>query len=139
MSVYNPEMLIFLDETGADRRNILRKYGYSMRGKPAQKHTLLVGGERVSVIASINGLLGIDVIKGTVDGDRFYDYTVRSKAVSPSSSHALYCSIHHIEGIASMIEEVGTLVHFLPPYSPDFNPIERIGYGRDENSGSLYG
>ena len=38
MSVYNPEMLIFLDETGADRRNILRKYGYSMRGKPAETY-----------------------------------------------------------------------------------------------------
>ena len=34
------------------------------------------------------------------------------------------CSIHHVEGIAPMIEEVGALVHFLPPYSPDFNPIE---------------
>ena len=33
-------------------------------------------------------------------------------------------SIHHVEGIASMIEEVGALVHFLPPYSPGFNPIE---------------
>ena len=52
MSIYNPEMLIFLDETGADRRNTLRKYGYSMRGKPAQKHTLLVRGERVSAIAN---------------------------------------------------------------------------------------
>lgn len=27
MLVYNPDMLIFLDETGTDRRNILRKYG----------------------------------------------------------------------------------------------------------------
>ena len=71
MSVYNPEMLIFLDETGADRRDILRKYGYSMRGKPAERHTLLVRGDRVSAIAniSINGLLDIDVMKGTVDGD----------------------------------------------------------------------
>ena len=35
------------------------------------------------------------------------------------------CSIYHIEGIALMIEEVGALVHFLPPYSSDFNPIEK--------------
>jgi len=35
------------------------------------------------------------------------------------------CSIHHVEGITEMIEEVGALVHFLPPYSPDYNPIEQ--------------
>ena len=34
------------------------------------------------------------------------------------------CSIHHVEEIVHMIQEVGALVHFLPPYSPDFNPIE---------------
>ena len=39
LSMYKPEML---DETGADRRNLLKKYGYSMRGKRAQKQTLLV-------------------------------------------------------------------------------------------------
>ena len=34
------------------------------------------------------------------------------------------CSIHHIPEIVHMIQEVGALVHFLPPYSPDLNPIE---------------
>ena len=29
MSVYNPEMLIFLNETGFDKRNVLRRYAYS--------------------------------------------------------------------------------------------------------------
>ncbi len=36
VSVYNPSMLVFLDETGADRRNALRKYAYSLRGIPAR-------------------------------------------------------------------------------------------------------
>ena len=135
MSVYSPDMLIFLDESGADRRNMLRKYGYSMRGKPAQKHTLLVRGEHVSAIAniSVSGLLDVDVVKGTVDGDRFYDYVQKHllphlmpfNGMNPHSVVVLdNCSIHHVEGITSMIEEVGALVHFLPPYSPDFNPIE---------------
>jgi transposase len=34
------------------------------------------------------------------------------------------CSIHHVSGIKKMIEEVGALLLFLPPYSPDFIPIE---------------
>ena len=33
-------------------------------------------------------------------------------------------SIHHVEGIVDLIESTGALVEFLPPYSPDLNPIE---------------
>ena len=34
------------------------------------------------------------------------------------------CAIHHILEVWPMLEEVGVPVHFLPPYSPDLNPIE---------------
>ncbi|MDD9817574.1 MAG: hypothetical protein OXU61_05515, partial [Gammaproteobacteria bacterium] len=51
ISIYNPEMLVFLDETGADCRNTMRKYGYSLRGMPLVSHQLLVRGERVSAAA----------------------------------------------------------------------------------------
>jgi len=33
-------------------------------------------------------------------------------------------SVHHVNEAAKMIEEVGALVHFLHPYSPDFMPLE---------------
>ena len=33
-------------------------------------------------------------------------------------------SIHHTENVVKAIEDIGVLVHFLPPYSPDLNPIE---------------
>ena len=33
-------------------------------------------------------------------------------------------SIHHVDGIVQMIQDAGALVLFLPPYSPDQNPIE---------------
>lgn len=57
----SPDMFVFIDEAGADRRNTLRKYGYSLRGKPATKKVLLVRGERVSAIAcmTINGILDV--------------------------------------------------------------------------------
>ncbi len=54
VSVYTPEMLVFLDETGADRRNAMRKYGYSIRGRPARCHKILVRGQHISVIACIS-------------------------------------------------------------------------------------
>ena len=36
------------------------------------------------------------------------------------------CSVHHVQGVASSMKDIGTLVHYLPPYSPDFNPIEML-------------
>ena len=45
--------------------------------------------------------------------------------VNPNSVVILdNCSVHHVQGIVSMITEVGALVHYLPPYSPDLAPIE---------------
>ena len=35
-------------------------------------------------------------------------------------------SIHHIDSVVAHVNSVGALVRFLPPYSPDFNPIESI-------------
>ena len=69
-------MLIFVDETGADHRNILRKYGYSLQGKPSCNHSLLVRGERVSAIAciSVQGILDVKIVKGTSNGNTFYKF-----------------------------------------------------------------
>ena len=56
VSVYTPEMLVFVDETGADRRDRMRKYiyGLSVRGKPPVYNTLLFRGERISAIACLS-------------------------------------------------------------------------------------
>ena len=34
------------------------------------------------------------------------------------------CSIHHVEEVADLFNSAGILLLYLPPYSPDFNPIE---------------
>ena len=47
-SLYSPEKFVFLDETGADRRNTIRKYGYIIHGMPAIYHRLLVRGTNFS-------------------------------------------------------------------------------------------
>ena len=136
VSIYNSEMLIFLDETGADRRNALLRYGYSMRGKPiVSHHQLLVRGDHLSGIAfiSVNGLLDVKVVTGVTNGDVFYSFVEEHllpcllpfDRINPHSVVIMdNCSIHHVSGILQMIEEVRSIVHFLPPYSPDFMPIE---------------
>ena len=135
VSLYRPDMLVFLDETGSDQRNMLRKYSYSIRGKTPQNHTLLARGEHMSALAfmSVSGILDVSIVKGTTNGDKFYD--IVQKCLLPHllpfdgvNCHSVVvldnCSIHHIPEVAAMIEEVGAIVHYLPPYSPDFNPIE---------------
>ena len=79
------------------------------------------------------GILDCKVIQGTVDGDLFYDvlqsallpFLMPFNGVNPRSILILdNASIYHVDGIVEMINEAGALVLFLPPYSPDFNPIE---------------
>ena len=61
VSLYSTDMFIFVDETGANKRNALRKFAYSICGKPLRNHSLLIRGERILAIAcmSINGLLDV--------------------------------------------------------------------------------
>ena len=135
VSAYSKDMLVFVDETGADQRNTIRKYGYSVRGKPIRNHKLLVRGERVSAIACIStsGLLDVKVVQGTSDGDTFYDFVAKCLLqnllpYNGINKHSVVimdnCSIHHSAEIATMINQVGALLLYLPPYSPDLNAIE---------------
>ena len=80
VSMYNPEMLIFLDESGSDRRNCIRRYGYSVRGRPLVSHKFLSRGIRVNSIAflSVFRMLDCKTIKHTVDGNTFYKFVLIS-------------------------------------------------------------
>ena len=137
MSAYSTDMFIFIDETGSDNRNALRKYGYSLRGKTPVSHALLVRGERASAIAcmSNSGLLDVQTIIGTSDGDTFYKFVhthllphlMPFNGTNPHSIVILdNCSIHHVPEVAKAVQDVGSLLIFLPPYSPDLNPIEEL-------------
>ena len=133
--MYETSMLVFIDETGTDRRNTLRKYGYSLRGKVPQSTKLLVRGERISVIGimTIHGVIDYQVVHGTSDGDQFLNFIenyllpclMPFDGKNPNSVVILdNCAIHHVAQVTELINEVGALVHYLPPYSPDYNPIE---------------
>ena len=137
MSVYNPEMLIFLDETGIDKWNVLRRYAYSFRGKPARSHKLLVQGKHLNAIAfmSVFGIIDCHIENGSVDGDQFYmcvqkyllPHLMPFNGTNPHSVVIMdNASIHHVNEVVEnlMIQRVGAMVIFLLPYSPDYNPIE---------------
>jgi len=134
MTIYIRDMFVFVDEMGRDRRDSLRKFGYSLRGKPARPRKLSVRGKWVSAIGvlSTSGMLDCHIVEGTVNADRFEEFVERSllphlcpfNGINPQSVVVMdNCSIHHVERVVELIESTGALVIFLPPYSPDFNPI----------------
>lgn len=121
----HPEMLVFVDETVADRRNCLRRFGYSLRGRPAVLKKLLVHG-RVSAIASMStdGILNcvMYTYTGSVTGDRFKHFIHHSllpqlqpfDGLNPQSIVVMdNASIHHASGVVDLIESTAALVQFL--------------------------
>ena len=138
ISAYDPRMLVWLDETGCDRRNTLRKYGYSLRGIPICDHRLLVRGKQYSAIPvmSLDGIHDVYVTEGTVNGDKFADFVQNCllpvlKPFNYLNSHSVVimdnASIHHVQEVADLIEnQAGVKVCFLPPYSPDLMPAEGV-------------
>ena len=132
VSIYQRHMLVFVDETGTDRRECLRKYAYSLRGKTPQCSKMLVRGQRISVIGimTCNGILDVHVVRGTTNGDTFLSFI--EKCLLPclmpfngiNENSVVICAIHHVAYVTELITDVGALIHYLPPYSPDYNPIE---------------
>ncbi|MDD9817424.1 MAG: IS630 family transposase [Gammaproteobacteria bacterium] len=129
------ECLVFVDETGCAAKDQVRKFGYSLRGEKAICHRYLARGKRVSAITAISsdGLLGVELTTGTNSADNFADF-VRGTLVpnmQPFNGHSERsvavmdnCSIHHVHLVMEIFRGAGILVIFLPPYSPDYNPIE---------------
>ena len=50
--VYDPSLLVFIDELGSDRRNASRMYGYSLRGETPRMFRFLSRGKRISAITA---------------------------------------------------------------------------------------
>ena len=126
MALYSPDMFIFLEETGSDRRNALRKYGYSFRGVPAVSHKLLIRGQLLSTIAciSMEGILEYKTVQTSVDGDTFYSVQLLPLLMPFNGINPHSVVVMDNAGISGLITEAGALLIYLPPYSPDFNPIE---------------
>ena len=127
---YDRDTFVWFDETGSDRRKSMRKFGYSLRGFPPVCHRLLARGKRISAIAAIcsEGILGVELTTGTVDGDKFVDFIrgtliPNMHAYDGTSSKSVVvmdnCAIHHIPEVLELLKDAGILCLFLPPYSPD--------------------
>ena len=137
ISMFNPEMIIWIDETGSARRNSVRSYGYSLKGMRAVSHELRVSGQRINAIGvmSTEGIEDVFIVEGNISGDVFVRFIRTSllpilQPFNGFNSHSVVvmdnASIHHYEQVVDIITGVGAVVRFLPPYSPELNPIEHV-------------
>ncbi|CAK5279006.1 unnamed protein product, partial [Mycena citricolor] len=126
-------MMVTVDESSKDGRTIYRKRGRAPAGQRGLLEADFVRGERYSILAamSVDGYVGTQIVSGSVDGDEFFDFIVEDILPQmncfPADRSVLMldnCAIHKSILLREIVEAQGTMLIFLPPYSPDFNPIE---------------
>ena len=124
----DPARLVFVDETGTNL-SMTRRYGRAKQGQRVVAQVPRNHGPNVTLIAAMDqdGLLGELTITGALDGLAFEVYVTRIlvPALWPGDLVLLdNLSAHKCKIARIWIEAAGCHVVFLPPYSPDFNPIE---------------
>ena len=128
MPALDPDRLVFLDETWA-KTNMARTTGYAPRGErlvEAVPHghwqtTTFVGALRA------DGFVAPVVIDGAVNGELFRAYVAQhlAPALRPGDVVVMdNLGAHKVAGVREAIEAAGGRLLYLPPYSPDLNPIE---------------
>jgi transposase len=120
---------LFLDECGVTT-DLLRRYGRSPKGTRVHDHTPCGHWETQTVVAGLrlNGLTAPAVFDGPIDNPTFLAYVeqVLVPTLRPGDVVVLdNLAVHKQPAVRAAIEGVGAHRRFLPPYSPDFNPIEQ--------------
>ena len=123
-------MIVYSDETGIDD-NEVSPTGWAPKGKRCYA---LKKGERktrYNITAALNGnsLFAPFLFEGYSNSVVYETYV--EKILAPSLKPGMVVVIdnarfHKSKKIAELIENVGCRILFLPPYSPDFNPIEHF-------------
>lgn len=124
----DPERLVFIDETWAST-NMARRYGRCLRGERLRvgvphghwKTTTFIAG------LTLRGMIAPFVLDGPINRDAFETYIAKVLVPELRPDDVVIMdnlSSHKGQRVQSMIEAAGAKLLYLPPYSPDFNPIE---------------
>jgi transposase len=124
------ERLVFIDESGASTK-MTRLYGRCPRGKrlvcPVPhghwKTTTFVGALRH------DGMIAPCVVDGPMNGETFLAWIEQLLVPTLQQGDIVVMdnlSSHKVKGVREAVEAVGATLRYLPPYSPDLNPIEQF-------------
>ena len=118
----------FLDESNVNL-SLTRRYGRAAPDRRVVDSVPQPAGPQTTTLAVI-GLTGITaplVLSGAINGDLFYGYIEQCVVPTLQPGEVLFMdnlSAHKVAGIEDLIQACGAHLLYLPPYSPDFNPIE---------------
>lgn len=124
------EKLVFLDESGA-RTNMTRLYGRAPAGQRVVSKVPHGHWKTCTMLCAVRlgGPLAAVTLDGAVDADTFRVYIreVLAPQLRPGDVVVLdNLQAHKASGVKQAIEAAGASLIYLPPYSPDFNPIENM-------------
>jgi transposase len=127
---FDVNRLVFVDETWATT-NMTRCYGRAPIGERLVEAVPQGHWKTTTLVAAlrVEGLTAPMVIDGAVNGDLFVAYVeqVLLPTLRPGDVVVMdNLSSHKRAQVRALIEGAGCRLEYLPPYSPDFNPIELV-------------
>ncbi|EHS64506.1 uncharacterized protein PGTG_20969 [Puccinia graminis f. sp. tritici CRL 75-36-700-3] len=135
VGAFPPSYLVFMDECAVSLGTHSRDRAWAIRGRRTQRIPKPLTSARVSVLpaVSLTGMLGVIAHEGSMlraDVEYFLEEVlmpVMGRFPGPNSVLVLdNAQVHHGGRVREICEVNGVLMIYLPPYSPDFNPIEKV-------------
>lgn len=125
----DPAKLVFVDETGASTK-MARLYGRAKRGRRVVGRVPWGHWKTVTFVAGLrlDGFAAPFVIDCAMNGAIFVEYLQQCLAPSLRCGDIVVIDnlpAHKRQQVRQIIEAVGATLRYLPPYSPDLNPIEQ--------------
>lgn len=119
---------MFLDECGI-RKDWIRRYGYAPIGKRCYGEHDWHGKNQVNAIGAVceNRLFAVGLFNHSIDKETFKAWMEQLLIPAlPKDSVVVMdnAAFHKSEEISNLLKENGHGILWLPPYSPDLNPIE---------------
>ena len=122
--------MVFIDESSVNT-GMTRHYGRGLGGSRVVDYTPDVRSERTTILSSVraSGELVPCVFEGSLTGEIFKKYISEFLVPTLKEGDIVVMdnlSSHKVNGVIEPIIAVGAKVVYLPPYSPDLNPIEMM-------------
>lgn len=126
----NPDRLVFIDETWA-KTNMTRPRGRGPKGHRVVASVPHGHWKTTTFLAALRatGLTAPLVVDGAINGELFLSWTRHHLVPTLHPGDIVVMDnlgAHKVAGVREAIESVGARLLYLPPYSPDLNPIEMI-------------
>lgn len=123
------QRLVFIDETGASTK-MTRQRGRAPRGERLVAKIPHGHWQTTTFVAGLrsDGISAPLVVDGPMNGELFRAYVEQQLVPTLQSGDVVVMdnlAAHKVKGVREAIERIGARLIYLPPYSPDFNPIEQ--------------